>query len=286
MVCLESPGTSAALWAVRRSRPRLEYGVSKIADPMDQWVYRSSEQADSRLRLICLPYAGGGAAVYRLWSEVMPPGIDVCRVQLPGRETRLREKPYDRLANLLDALLEVVSPLLDVPFVIFGHSMGALTGFELARAIRRETGLSPKHFFASGWRAPQIGLGTALHGLPDPEFVERLQARFSGIPAGVLEDPELLELMLPILRADLAICETYQFADELPLDCPITVFGGQEDYWTSATDLAAWAGHTADELNVKMFPGDHFFINDPRQLVARQVAEVLSGMSVEFGANA
>lgn len=259
--------------------------MSDVSAQMDQWIYRSPGQVDSSLRLICLPYAGGGAAVYRLWPEVMPPGVEVCRVQLPGRETRLREKPYDRLSTLLEALLDVVRPLLDTPFAIFGHSMGALTGFELARAIRRETGLSPEHLFASGWRAPQLGLGTALHSLPEPDFVERLQARFSGIPAAVMEDPELLELMLPILRADLAICETYQFADESPLDCPITVFGGQEDYWISATDLAAWEGHTADVLNVKMFDGDHFFINDPRQLVARQVAEVLSGMSAEFRAN-
>ncbi len=251
----------------------------------DKWIYRSGNP-DAGMRLFCFPYAGGGAAVYRLWTEAMPDDVEVCRIQLPGRETRLREAPFDRLSQLVPVLLDVMRPLLDRPFAIFGHSMGALTGFEVARGIRREFNVTPERLFASGWRAPQLPLGTALHGLPEADFVERLQARFSGIPSGVLEDRELLELMLPILRADLAICETYTYSDEAPLQCPISAFGGTEDHWINPSELAAWEGHTSQSLDFEMFPGDHFFLNDGRQLVSMRVADVLASASAKLRARA
>jgi len=255
--------------------------VRQSTDERKSWVYQTPARTNCRLRLFCFPYAGGGAAVYRLWAAAMPPDVELCRIQLPGRESRLSERPMDRLPALVNELMAATRPLLDVPFAFFGHSMGALVSFELARALRREYGLAAEHLFASAWRAPQLPLGTQLHRLPESEFIDRLQARFSGIPEGVLRDRELLDMMLPVLRADLAVCETYEYSDEAPFGCPISVFGGVDDHWVNASELAAWSVHTTRSMNVTMFPGDHFFISDGRQRVPQQVAEILVG---EFAA--
>lgn len=250
--------------------------MSKLRDDNDLWVYRDSGKDDFQRRLFCLPYAGGGAAVYRRWPGAVPSDIEICRIQLPGRESRLRERPFDRMAPLIERLLIAVGPLLDRPFAIFGHSMGALVGFELARAVRREFGKSADRLFASGWRAPQLLLGGSLHALPETAFLEKLQARFSGIPAAVLNDREILEMMLPTLRADLAVCESYDYVADSPFDFPITVFGGYDDHWVNPTELAAWATHTEYPLDVEMFPGGHFFINDQFEIVTQQVAARLA----------
>ncbi len=255
--------------------------MKRPVDDRESWVYQAPAQASCGLRLFCFPYAGGGAAVYRLWPGAMPPGVELCRIQLPGRESRLRERPYERLTELVGALSTIIRPLLDVPFAFFGHSMGALVSFELARAVRREYGLTADHLFASAWRAPQLPLGTALHRLPEAEFVEKLQARFSGIPEGVLQDREILEMVLPALRSDLAICETYRYTIDQPFDCPISVFGGLDDHWVNASELAGWAVHTSRSMDVNMLPGDHFFINDERQCVANSVAKILANRMAE-----
>ena len=250
--------------------------MNRQPDELKSWVYQSPAQGICRQRLFCFPYAGGGTAIYRLWSQVMPPGVELCRIQLPGHESRLRERPYDRLIDIVDELSTVIRPLLNVPFAFFGHSMGALISFEMARAVRRKHGLATDHLFVSAWRAPQLPLDSALHRLPEAEFIEKLQARFSGIPNGVLQDREILELMLPVLRADLTVCETYKYAVDQPFDRPITVFGGADDHWVNAAELAAWEVHTNSLTNVSMLPGDHFFINNERQSLAHEVAKILA----------
>lgn len=249
--------------------------MNRDAADRKTWIYQAPARGGCRLRLFCFPYAGGGAAVYRLWPDAMPHGVELCRVQLPGRESRLAETPFDRVESIIDALLPVIRPMLDVPFAFFGHSMGALVSFELARAVRREYGLTAHRMFASAWRAPQLPLGSKLHQLPESEFIRKLQARFSGIPDGVLRDRELLDMMLPVLRADLAVCEAYEYVSDRPFDCPILVFGGMEDHWVNPSELAAWSVHSELATEIEMFPGDHFFINDERQNVAARVANVL-----------
>lgn len=245
------------------------------------WVYQQAVTSSHNMRLFCLPYAGSGAAIYRLWPEELPPDVELCRIQLPGRESRLREMPYNRLSKLVDELAKVIRPLLDVPFAFFGHSMGALVSFELARAVRREYGVTPEHLFVSAWRAPQQALGTCLHQLPNQEFIEEMQARFSGIPNAILQEREILDIMLPILRADLAVCETYEYSQGEPLTCPISVFGGLEDHWIRPSDLEAWSAQTSADFNVQMYPGDHFFINDHRRLIVQNVAQVLLGRNTQ-----
>jgi medium-chain acyl-[acyl-carrier-protein] hydrolase len=213
------------------------------------------------LRLFCFPYAGGGASIFRTWSAGLPATIEVCPVQLPGRETRLKEAPYPHLPPLVQAMTQALMPSLDKPFAFFGHSMGALVSFALARQLCRQANLRPVHLFVSACSAPQFPLLChALHTLPDPELIEELR-RLNGTPQAALACPELMQLMLPILRADFAMCATYAYASEPPLDCPITVFGGMQDVAVRRERLQAWRFQTGAACAFHTLPGDHFFLH-------------------------
>jgi surfactin synthase thioesterase subunit len=232
------------------------------------WLVRYRPGLHERLRLFCLPHAGTGASQFRAWQSQVPLDVAVYGVQLPGRESRLRERSYTRLSALVAALADVMSPHLDVPFALFGHSMGAWICFELARELRRRYDAAPVHLFVSGRRAPHLpSQHSALHRLSDADFVQALVQRYGGIPEMVLRDPELLQLFLPILRADLTLVETYQYAHEPPLDCPLTVFGGANDATVGPAELAAWSDETGGPFALRMLPGDHFFVQSAREAV-------------------
>ena len=209
----------------------------------------------------------------------MWPDIEVCAIQLPGREDRLAETPFANLPSLIDVLAEVLYPHLDLPFAFFGHSLGSLISFELTRRLRRQTAPSPMHLFVSGCRAPQIpDPDPPIHQLPDAEFIEEL-GRFNGTPQAVLENPELMEVFLPVLRADMRLNETYVYDHEAPLDCPITAFGGLEDEEVSHKELAAWHDQTRSKFNIHMFQGDHFFLsgkrsNDLLKIILKDIREI------------
>lgn len=235
------------------------------------------------MRLFCFPYGGGGAAAYRLWSDGLPPDIEVCRIQLPGRENRLRERPLTRLSPLVQALVEILRPYQDMPFSFFGHSVGALISFELARQLRKRDGLSPAHLFVSAFRAPQIPRrDPPIHQLPDAEFVKEVRRRYDGIPGVVLQDMEMMQLMLPVLRADMTIYDTYVYANEPPLDCPISAFGGLQDYRVRQEDLAAWRDQTRSSFTLRMFPGNHFFLQSGRELLLQAVSQELARLRNEI----
>jgi medium-chain acyl-[acyl-carrier-protein] hydrolase len=227
----------------------------------DVWIKRSRQDPQTRFRLFCFPFAGGGASFYRTWQERLEPAIEVCAIQLPGREDRLIETPIGELSTLIDVLVDVLSPYLDSPFGFFGHSLGSLISFELTRRLRRQKALCPMQLFVSGSRAPQIPNPDApIHHLPDAEFIEELR-RFNGTPQAVLENPELMEVFLPLLRSDIRLYETYVYDHEAPLDCPISAFGGLEDEEVSREELSAWCDQTRSRFRIQMFPGDHFFLN-------------------------
>jgi medium-chain acyl-[acyl-carrier-protein] hydrolase len=227
----------------------------------DLWLVRPRPSAQAGTRLFCFPPAGGGAATYRRWAGLFSSTIEPCLVQLPGRETRFLEPPIDRLPPLVDALVQGLGPYFVRPFAFFGHSMGALVSFELARQLRRIGGGMPVHLFLSGKRAPQMPLREPpIHALPETAFCEALR-RLNGTPRVVLDNQELMALLLPTLRADFAVHETYRFGPEEPLDIPISVFGGHEDPLAKAGELGAWRDHTRTSFHLHMFPGDHFFIN-------------------------
>jgi medium-chain acyl-[acyl-carrier-protein] hydrolase len=228
--------------------------------------------------LFCLPHAGGGASAFRGWADALPADVEVCPVQLPGRENRLAEPAFDRLEPLVQALADVADPWLDLPFAIFGHSNGALIGFELARLLRARGRPGPLHLFASGRRAPDLPADRGLtHQLPEEEFLSTLQ-ELGGLPPALLEHRELLELLVPALRADTAIHETYVFAEEAPLACPITAYGGLSDPRVAREQLEAWGRHTSGGFVARIFPGGHFYLQDDRPTVLRSLSADLEAV--------
>ncbi|WP_277881879.1 thioesterase II family protein [Coleofasciculus sp. FACHB-542] len=233
----------------------------------------------SSLRLFCFPYAGGGALNFRTWSQGLPVGVEVCAVELPGRGKRILEAPFTQALPLVQAIAHALLPYLDKPFAFFGHSMGALVSFEVARLLRREYGMSPVHLFVSGRSAPQLPLQEPpIHSLPQPAFIEELR-RLNGTPKAVLENVELMELLLPILRADFAVLETYVYAAEPPLQCPITAFGGLQDVKVSVDRLEAWRQQTSAKFSLQMLPGDHFFVQSAQPLLLQFLSRELNSIS-------
>jgi medium-chain acyl-[acyl-carrier-protein] hydrolase len=244
-------------------------------EPADPWILRPRPRPAARLRLLCIPHAGGGASAFRGWADVFPESIEVCPVQLPGREQRIREAPFDRLEPLVEALAGAVLRRAETPFAVFGHSNGALIGYELARRLRRRGERGPVHLVASGRRAPHVPPPPPLtHALPDEEFLDEL-ARLGGIPAEVREHPELREMLLPVLRADVTVHETYEYQDEAPLEIPITGYAGVDDPRAPPDVVAEWAFHTAWEFNLRTWPGGHFYLAPERDRVIRQLVQDL-----------
>ena len=249
------------------------------------WTGRNLDHTgrQPRIRLFCFPYAGGGAGVFRAWQDDLPETIQVCPIQLPGRENRFREPPFARLENLVEALATALFPLFNMPFALFGHSMGALIAFELARTLRA-TGVVPTHLFVGAARPPHLHKTDApIHLLEDKKFVDALRRRVNGIPEAVLRSPDLLQALLPTLRADLALCERYLYARGEPLDCPISALGGEQDQTIELQQLAGWRVHTRASFDLQRFPGNHFFIAEARTPVLRSIITALSKISARSG---
>lgn len=231
------------------------------------WIQCYQPNPGADLRLFCFPYAGGSARIYRTWSRLLPTSVEVCPVQLPGRDNRIAEPPFSGLEKLVRAMGTALRPYLDKPFAFFGHSMGAMLGFELAHHLRSELGLSPEHLFVSGRVAPRSAKkDRPIYDLPDDELVQELR-KLNGTPPEVLEHPELMELMLPMLRADFALCDIHTHTERPLLTCPITALGGLRDAEAPRESLEAWREHTLGAFSVWMFPGDHFFIHSDETLL-------------------
>ncbi len=241
---------------------------------IDEWVirYRPNEQA--RLRLFCFPYAGGGASIFRPWADFLPPEVEVCSVQLPGREYRVNTPAYKRIIPLEEALAQALLPYLDRPFAFFGHSMGALVSFELARLLRRQYGKLPIHMFLSAYRAPQLpNPNIKIYHLPTEVF--KVVLRSEGIAEMILQNDELMQAMLPTLRADFELCDTYEYTEERPLECSFSILGGLDDVRISQHDLEPWPQHSSAGCSLTMFPGSHFFMHSAQD-------QLLSAISVEL----
>lgn len=249
------------------SAPRRQQGA---------WVVAPRPSRHAALRLFCFPYAGGAAAIFAPWARALPDTIEVCAVQLPGRADRMGEPPFTAMAPLVRELAAAIEPHLDRPFAFFGHSMGALVCFELARALRRLGGPEPACLIVSGHRAPHLTeQRPPIHDRPAHELLDELR-RLNGTPPELLEHEELMQLLLPLLRADFAVCETYAYADAPPLTCPILALGGLEDRDVGRPELEAWGAQTTTGCSVRLFPGDHFFLNGARHLLLQVLARELS----------
>jgi medium-chain acyl-[acyl-carrier-protein] hydrolase len=247
----------------------------------DRWLFVPRPLARPRLRLVCLPYAGGSATLFARWAKAMPAGVELVAVQLPGRGKRIGEAPFTRLDPLLTALAPALAPLDDAPFVLFGHSMGALVAYELTRRLRRQGACLPLELLVSARAAPQLpDEDPPLHALPHAELLHELR-RLGGTPESVLADPELLELLLPTLRADFAVIETWQHVDEAPLSTPITVFGGLSDRGVGQRQLEPWRALTDGPFALHMIPGDHFFVLDPEPSLLPLIQRALASATTQ-----
>ncbi|MCB0191743.1 MAG: thioesterase [Anaerolineae bacterium] len=243
----------------------------KPTPDLSKWIYRPRPNSQARLRLICFPYAGGGASIFRTWPAHLPRNVDVWAVRLPGRENRLAETPHSRITPLIENLTALLRPHLTVPYALFGHSLGALVSFELARRVRQDRLTSPVHLFVSGRQAPQIpDPDPPLHHLPETEFVQQVK-HYNGIPEAVFQEPELLQLMIPLLRADFAVNETYHYTPQTPLNCPISAFGGEHDATVPVDDLKAWQVQTTHHFKARLYAGDHFFLRPAQASLLRDI---------------
>lgn len=232
--------------------------------------------------MFCFPYAGGGTFIFRNWAKALPTFVEVYLVQLPGREALLREPPLTRLSQIVDAVVPELLPYIDKPFAFFGHSMGALIGFEIASLLRRRYRTQAAHLFVSGCRAPQIGpTKPPTYNLPDGMFLEELR-RLNGTPEEVLANPEIMQLMEPLLRADFEVAETYAYTQAAPLDCPITAFGGLRDSEVNRTEVKAWCEQTSAAFSLQMFPGDHFFLHTSQTLLLQTIAHQLQRVEAKL----
>lgn len=245
-------------------------------DLLVQSIIRPKRRIDPRSRLFCFHYAGVGPSAFRGWADDLAADAEVCLVQLPGREGRLREAPFSSIADLLPMLIENMLPLLDRPFAFYGHSLGAMIAFESAVALRRNLQIQPTHFFAGASPAPHLPWKhPAIRSLPEDDFFGEIERRYGALPREVLSDAQMRALVLPILRADITMIETYKYSPEPPLDCDITVFGGVLDQMVKPSELDAWREHTSGRFRMEMLEGNHLFLKSCRtQLLQRVAAEL------------
>ena len=227
------------------------------------WLTCPQPKPKARLRLFCFPCAGATVTAYRTWINKLPQEVEIYLVQLPGRGSRLNEKPFTKLSDLVQTLVPILQPNLNIPFAFFGHSLGALLSFEIACQLRRQNCPSPVYLFTCCSPAPQKpNLNPPIHTLPTTPFLTQLRDRYNGIPLSISRDRELMQLFLPSLRADMEMLETYCYQPEKPLECPISAFGGWQDLAVCSCDLAEWCDRTCSFFTLRMFPGNHFFLHN------------------------
>ncbi|MYU24694.1 alpha/beta fold hydrolase [Streptomyces sp. SID8352] len=249
---------------------------------LDRWVLRPAPRAAPLVRLLCLPYAGGGTAAFQGWGALLPDAVEPWLLRLPGREARFREEPRTDVPALVEEAAAVLGPALDGgPYAVFGHSLGGLLAFELARELRRSYGTEPVRLAVSARAAPDLPLRhTVVHRLPDDLFLKALDERFGAIPPAVRDDPQMRALYLPSLRADVALLETCAHVPGPPLSCPVTVYGGRDDPEFSREELEGWRRQTASGFRLRVFPGGHFFLAPCRAELVADLADDLLAATV------
>ncbi|MEV5431927.1 alpha/beta fold hydrolase [Streptomyces sp. NPDC052701] len=243
----------------------------------DLWIRRFRPASDAPERLVCFPHAGGSASFYLPVSTALSPRVDVVAVQYPGRQDRRREPGLTSVAELADRVTEALAAWTDRPLTFFGHSMGAVVAFEVARRMER-AGSGPVRLFASGRRAPSRVREETVHTLDDDGVVAELRA-LDGTDTQFLEDEELLRMVLPAIRSDYQAVETYRCEPGATVRCPVTVLTGDADPKTSLDEARDWERHTLAGADVRVFPGGHFFLSE-------RPADVLAVLTEHFAATA
>lgn len=241
-----------------------------------QWLIRlSPETEQTRIQLICAPYAGGSSSSFRRWSHKLPPDIALYAIELPGRGSRFAQPCLHSVHEVISQLTKEVRPALDQPFALFGHSLGAVIVFELALQIRRLGMSPPVRVIISGQRAfDRPSPRPPIHDLPDQDFLQEID-RYGGTPPGLFEDEELRSMFLPVLRADFTLGETYDHRQSERLEVDICAYGGWEDDEVSLDDIKAWEAYTSGRFRYRMFPGNHFFLHRHEDLFLENLVKDL-----------
>lgn len=245
-----------------------------------KWVEFFHKNKNANLRLICSHYAGGGASAFYQWQKYLPANIEVAAIQLPGRESRFGESLFNNMKDIINELCENFTSCLDKPFILFGHSLGALICFELTRKLQKQALLLPEHLILSGCKAPHIQRRRkAIHTLPDKEFIKELM-QYNGMPNEILDCEEILNLFLPIIRADFTVSETYCYTDVDILPVNITAISGCHDSTVLEADMKEWSRYTCKNFSHFSLEGDHFFIKSAQEKlldIIKAVASTSSG---------
>ena len=240
------------------------------------WVINFESRPNALLRMFCFSYAGGSAHAFGPWAQALPTQLEVLAVQLPGRGARMFEPPYTSLPTLVHDVAIALRPFLNKPFVLFGHSMGAIISFELARYFRARGMQKPLHLFLSGGGAPRHRVREIMRStLSDEDLIEELRS-FNGVSSQILNDTELMRIMLPTIRADFTVCETYAYQPGPPLEIPISAFGGTEDPEVPETQLQLWEEETKENFSMRMFPGGHFYLHSAQALTLQVLLKDLA----------
>lgn len=247
---------------------------------MSSWFLCHTRPA-ARLKLFCVPHAGRGASLFMPWRNLLPDWIELSAIQLPGREGRLKEAPLKSVSAMAKALSREMEPRLDRPYVMFGHSMGALVCFETTRLMRQRGLPLPEALVLSGRRAPTIPeQAPHIHNLPDADFVAAMSARYNGIPQIILEQPDMMRMLLPIMRNDLEAIETYHYRSEAPLALPFFIYGGHEDPQLAPSNVSGWSTLTSGRFEQRLFPGGHFYLQDDRDTLVKALIKDLASLAV------
>lgn len=243
-----------------------------------KWIVRPQVRREATLQLVCLPQAGGNAWTYRQWAERLPATIELLAVQYPGHGDRLGEEPRRDFDTLLSGITGHLAPELDRPYALFGHSMGALLAFETGRALQAMDVDPAEHVFLSGYNAPGVPAssdsGIPIHEMSDPQLLERIVA-LDCTPREILEDREMRGLLLRMIRADSAVCDSHVLRDRSSLVSPITVLGGIDDPRTSESGLHAWQEFTTGGFDIRWFEGNHGFLLAQEERVHKMLVDIL-----------
>jgi len=239
-----------------------------------QWLEFYRPRPEARVRLFCFPYAGGSALIFRDWQDSLPEFIEVWPIQLPARGKRVAEPPIREVPRVVDALQRELPSPFSMPYALFGHSMGALLAFELAR-YGESIGRPPVHLFIGARGAPHLPQERKTCRLPDDEFIEELR-RIGATPNEILSDPDLVRFFLPTVRADFQLAQEYNFVDAPPISCPIVALAGRTDREVSLNSMNQWSRHTRARHSLHLFPQGHFFLKESQPQVLALLASELS----------
>jgi medium-chain acyl-[acyl-carrier-protein] hydrolase len=261
--------------------PLVESGRAVIyphAAARTPWLAYHRPLAGARLRLFCFHHAGGGASVFRPWAELLQPyQVELCPVQLPGRENRTAEAPYTNLRRLVDQLQKALDPYTDLPMAFLGHSMGGCIAFALAQRFQQRAQPLQRLILSAATSPRHRQQQAPIYQLSDSAFLAEV-ARYNGLPAEILQNREMMALLLPLLRADFTLCERASAAVPTILHCPLSVYTGLHDRTINEEELAQWSQHTIGAVNIRKFPGDHFFLYQQTNLVIRAIVQDLFSM--------